>query len=576
MNNTRLLSIKTAWVVSMLGVLLSLLPLNTRAATFSLVPDTQVFGTGSMFTIDVKVDTEGVGVNAAQGTISFSPAVLEVTKIERTTSVFNFWLEEPTFSNTAGTVTFLGGSTNGFTGSSLSVFRIQFKVKGIGTSAISFTDGAISASDGSGTNVMKATKGIEITSVASADIIKIAPPQITRTPTTAKKVPALPTSSITLYPNEKRWYNASTPFTVSWTLPSDISAVASLISKDPRATPTQSEGLFDNKQFNALTDGTWYLHLRFKNNVGWGETLHRQLNIDSIPPLPFEVRIDSGTISDNPSPLISYKSADQLSGIKNYHLSVDSGEILVTTSTSVAIPPQAPGKHKLKVRAEDNAGNSTESIADFTITPIESPIINLSNTNTYANEGGLNVHGTTLPNASVKLILRDIVGGLVLETSSQGDVSGNWNALFDQPLKIGTYTVHAIAIDTRGAQSLPTISSLIEIRERPILTLGGVTITKSGIIWILITLLGGGIGAGIVIGRRSRSKQQRHILIAERDVTNAFHVIKKDLEEVLDAFSDHTITTEEQTKIEAILKRAHEHTEKTERYIVENINEISG
>ena len=57
-------------------------PLFAHAATFSISLDKQAFPIGQEFTADIKMDTEGVGVNAAQGTISFSPDVLSISKTD--------------------------------------------------------------------------------------------------------------------------------------------------------------------------------------------------------------------------------------------------------------------------------------------------------------------------------------------------------------------------------------------------------------------------------------------------------------------------------------------------------------
>jgi len=81
---------------------------------------------------------------------------------------------------------------------------------------------------------------------------------------------------------------------VNWDLPNDVTAVATEVDQHPDAVPAKSEGLFDNKTFSPLEDGVWYLHVQFKNSIGWGPTLHYRIGIDTAPPLGFSVTSPSG------------------------------------------------------------------------------------------------------------------------------------------------------------------------------------------------------------------------------------------------------------------------------------------
>lgn len=556
------------------GLFLVALPLVARAATFTISLDKQVFPLGDEFTADIKMDTESVGINASQGTISFSPDVLSVSKVDKSNSVFNFWLEEPAFANDTGKITFLGGSTSGFTGSSLEVFKITFKVKGIGKSSITFTDGAITASDGSGTNVMKGTRGVEITSVSKSDITVIAPPQITRVATATSGIPIIPKLIVQLYPDQNKWFNISARFNVKFNLPSDINAVATLISKDPRATPTQSEGLFDNKDFDALSDGVWYLHIRFRNNNGWGPTAHYRLAIDTHPPLPFTIKADMGNSATNPSPTLSYSSGDQLSGISRYTIGIDGKLVGNTSSTSFVLPPQTPGKHRILVGAHDPAENITESAYNIEITPIESPTLSLVSKDVFTNEGGLGLSGTALPNIKVRLDLKNETGDVFFEKDADVNQTGNWSAVFTNPLNNGTYIVSAVAIDERGAQSLPVILPPISVKDRPILTIYGIAITQLALIWILIALLVGGFASGFFLNNKFKKQREDRILIAERDIINVFKGAKANIAKAIEAFSDKKLTDEEIASIEFTLKQTIDSMEKAEKYVAENISEI--
>jgi hypothetical protein len=85
-----------------------LVPVQVMAATMSVSPNTGVYNTGSTFTVKVVVNTQGKSVNAAEGTVKFNPQELSVVSVDRSSSIFNLWVTEPTFSNSAGTINFSG------------------------------------------------------------------------------------------------------------------------------------------------------------------------------------------------------------------------------------------------------------------------------------------------------------------------------------------------------------------------------------------------------------------------------------------------------------------------------------
>jgi hypothetical protein len=343
-------------------VSLVLLSSLVQAATFSLSTDKTIFAIGSTFSVDVKIDSQDTGINAAQATVQFPKGVINVTAVDKTNSVFSFWLQGPSYSNDNGTITFVGGSTSGFTGKSLEVLNISFKVVGTGSADLTFTDGAITASDGSGTNVLSSMKGISFTSVASGGAAQItSPTQITRAAVPTGKLSEKPQLDVALYPKAESWYNTISNFIVQWPLPNDVTDVATAIDKDPSFVPTKSEGLFNNKTFSALSDGVWYLHVRFKNNIGWGPTNNYKIGIDTAPPLAFEVAVKEGLDTATLDPTISYETQDQPSGMSFYNIVVDNNIVTSTVGTTFKLSVLRPGNHNVVVEAVDLAGNKTST-----------------------------------------------------------------------------------------------------------------------------------------------------------------------------------------------------------------------
>ena len=543
------------------------------AATFSIITNKDTYAVSDQFNADIKIDSQDVGVNAGQATIKFSPAILQVVSIDKTSSVFNFWLEEPKFDNATGEITFIGGASGGLIGKSLQVIRVVLKAKGLGQSDFIFTDGAVTASDGSGTNVLsameKATVNIVATTAGTSTI-----QTIERTPIISDTVPGKPSVKVPLYPDPTQWYNTSSKFTANWTLPSDISAVATLLNKNPTSNPTDSKGIYNNETFSALSDGIWYLHVRFYNNIGWSVTNHYRLAIDTVPPSTFEIKFSDGLSSNNPTPIVTYQANDQLSGVANYYIQLDSNEAINTDLKSYTLLPQTPGKHIIKIGAEDRAGNKVENTAQFEILPIDSPKIFFVSTSVFVGEGGLLINGSSLAKASIILNVRDQKDNLIYNFVTNADDSGNWAMQIDSPLKKGTFYIEVLAKDSREALSLPIKSDLISVKERPIMVIWGFSVTYIQLVIFLVVILIGGLATGWYANVLINSQQERKILISQRDVSAGFNVIKKDVERAIKKWQDGKLEDYELTEIEFILKNINEKIEKLQKYIISGIKDI--
>jgi len=164
-----------------------------------------------------------------------------------------------------------------------------------------------------------------------------------------------------LYPDQNGWYNTIGNFLAQWQLPADVSAVATAVNQNPKFDPAVSEGLFDNKTFGALKEGIWYLHVQFKNSVGWGITAHYRIAIDAMPPFAFTAKSKEGLVTGVPSPTLQFETQDQPSGIASYRILADGNVVGSTASTTFMLPALSLGSHGIVVQAIDYAGNITES-----------------------------------------------------------------------------------------------------------------------------------------------------------------------------------------------------------------------
>lgn len=589
-------SIKISILALFLMVGAALFSGKASAADFYIIADKAAVKIGDKITADIKIDSQGVAINAAEATIKFPTSILEIASVSKAGSIFGFWLDEPTFSNQTGELKFTGGATTGFSGKTLQVLTINFTVKGTGKGEVNFSDGAITAADGSGTNVLSKMTGVEIDSSPSSSVTPVPPSppgsptppppppapapipppvQIVRPPVPSAKLPIIPSLTVPLYPDPKKWYNFANQFAVSWTLPRDISDVSTLINKDPASNPAKSEGLFDNKVFPRLEDGVWYLHVRFRNNVGWGPTAHYRLAIDTAPPLSFEVISAEGVSTDFPNPIISYQTGDSLSGVRNYSIRIDGGPAIDTEETSYKLPLQKPGKHSISVQAVDWAENIAEKILMIEILPIDSPVISSVSRSVFLGEGGLDIAGTALPNTKILLSINNSLEQTVYSTDAVSDEEGVWSKRIDYPLNKGRYYVVAVAEDLRGAQSLEVKSDTFVVKSKPLLVLFGLEITAAWFYLGLIVILLSGFLAGYLWNKSNNAKREDRILIAKRDVNTAFEVIKKDVDGLIKIFNGGKMDDTRIAEALLFLKRIEENIAGMRQDLSENIEEIN-
>ncbi|HNW96253.1 MAG TPA: cohesin domain-containing protein [Candidatus Paceibacterota bacterium] len=558
---------------------------SAQAATLYLTPVNSEIGVGEKVTVELKVDSEGTSFNAAQITIRFPKETLEVTALDKTTSAFSFWLEEPQFSNTDGVISFMGGTPYGVSGGAISILKMEFSAKGTGSGTISLTEGAITAADGSGTNILSKMSDALITVIpkrttpAAVEIQKIPEPQqIVREAVSAEKLPIKPVVKVPLYPDTTSWYNAVAPFTVSWELPLDISGVSTALNKYPNSIPTEnSEGLFDNKTFKALEDGVWYLHVRFQNNVGWGATAHYKIAVDTQLPLGFDITIFEGAETDNPTPTLQFKSSDALSGLKEYQVRIGDGDIVVIPvkdfNGTFKLPLQAPGERKVLVKAIDLAGNSIENSMDMKIIPIISPTITFVPTELFPEDNqDLIVKGTSLSGVNVILKVQKISSGekgeIALEGIAHPNDNGNWDFTFsNQSLPNGRYVVVAQNQDSRGALSLSVTSQEIRVKSKPIIQIGSFQLGKTGALVTLLVIIALGFGAGAWFYRERQKKLSLRLSIVKTDMAKVFRIIEDDIEKLKQA--NTTTTTADD---EFVAKRLQENINKMEGYLRKEID----
>ncbi|MEK7493855.1 MAG: cohesin domain-containing protein [Patescibacteria group bacterium] len=566
---------------------------SASAALLFAAPQSGTHALQEAFSISVKIDSQGDSINAAQARVTFPATILEVRSIDTSNSVFGFWPEAPLFSNENGTIDFIGGTVNGVSGASLHALTIEFIAKSVGEAPISLDNGAITIDDGTGTNVLTGATGanhrvsvsavipplpsVSETATSTQQALPlpgepIPPPVIIeRVPEPAKGLPEVPHVSVPLYPSPDNWYNIATPFNATWALPLDITDVATAINVNPNFTPQKSERLFDNKIFDSVPEGVSYLHVRFRNAIGWGPATHYRLAIDTAPPTPFIIESLSGFQTDDPAPIFQFETNDALSGIKHYLIKIGDAEAFEWKSGKLQLPLQQPGARKVSVRAIDFAGNGTSANVDLITIPIASPVITfVTEKMFFGAEEGITVKGTALPNIDVRVSLMKASGELISEHSALADSNGNWDLSFGEPLGVGAYAVFAQTKDARGALSLMVQADpIITVKSRPIITIGALEVGATGSALVLLIILCAGAGAGYWYFRERQRILRTDVAMTSRDQEHLYALMNTDLEKLTKNFDAMN-----ETEKKFIIDRVNENVQKMEKYILKEIKNI--
>ncbi len=566
------------------AILLSFAP-KVLAADLFLLPETGEFKIGEEFSIDVKIDSDNVSINASQAEIRFPNSILELTKVEIQDSVFNFWVEEPTFSNDTGILTFIGGTAKGVSGASLQVLKMRFKAKGSGKGEITMSDAVVTANDGKGTNVLSLIRGGSV--AVGTEVVKpIAPPEpevvekpieqpkkIIREAVLAKNLPEAPKLRVPLYPDETKWYNKQGEVIVLWELPDDIIEVATRVSqtKDKKSGEKEEE-LFTGKNLGILEEGVWYVRVQFRNNVGWGELAYYKISLDNTAPLPFEINMDN-LVSDNPSPNIVFETQDGFSGISHALIYIDGKDSIRATSTSFKIPPQEPGSHNMVIRIFDMAGNSIEDDISFEILPLPTPTIDFV-TKKVSQGDIIFISGSSIPNSFANIkIFRDSqeVFNKMVDTND----SGNWEMVIDELFKKGNYTLSVVTRDDRGAVSYPTELQSIRITSKTVLTLGFADLSWFEI-FVIAILLFLAIGASVAwYYIKEREKGEAYKIIVSRDIKKISKLVEDNLKELEDLHEGtKTFTPATKTQANTMIAKMKMNVGKMKKYLSAEIEKL--
>ena len=353
-----------------------------QAADVVLAPSTGSYSVGQTFTAVVRVAPNGSNINAVEASLKFNPTQLSVVSVSKDGSVFSLWTTEPAFSNSAGTITFGGGSPTPFTASS-NLLSITFRTVAAGTAPVTFSSASVLAADGRDTDVFRnSTPG-------SFTITTATTPTPTPTPTPVEESdeeegaiifgdpPRAPEVGSQVFLDPELWYK-STEGIFTWTLPFDVSAVAVEIATSSDNEPSKNPSAIYDPAIDEfiiskglVVDGEQFLSIQYQNQVGWGGILNRRLRIDTTPPEPFTITVRPGT-QPTDFPLLTFEATDLTSGIEYFEMTIADKEPIVVTPDEARLGyllrELEDGTYTVKVDAFDKAGNKREGSVAVLIT----------------------------------------------------------------------------------------------------------------------------------------------------------------------------------------------------------------
>jgi len=362
---------------------------GVHAATLSISPLTAQVAVGNIVSVKVVIGTQGKSINNSEGLVLFPSDMLDVISISKTPSIFTLWVEEPSFSNASGKISFNGGLPNpGFTGENGEVVLVTFKAKKVGTASIVFSDATVRENNGLGTDIL---------TFKQSGIINIGPRQI-EVPIllpSVNNLPALPVITSSTHPQQDQWYSSASA-TFSWSIPSNITSIQTLLGTSANSTPTVTyDASVSQKTITNLTDGTLYFHLRYMNALGWGPTAHYKIRVDSTPPEKFTLTVRDDGVRN----IVSLKAIDAISGIESYSLKINDQPALRIKHDSLikndyTLPIQEQGDHEIVAVVYDKAGNYTESRALFSSPVIVTPTLSVVTSHPIKNNP-IEIKGTS-------------------------------------------------------------------------------------------------------------------------------------------------------------------------------------
>ena len=341
-------------------------PLATRAQTtvnlngadlipkaeISIAPPSGTFTQGSTFEVPIYLNTKGNKISAIELHIGFDSDTLAVVKPSGGSSIIGLWIEAPSYDNSRGTITLIGGIPSGIVTESGLIASITFQAKAAGPASISIRDSSrILLGDGVGSPANYTSNRASYTIVS--------------------KPPGGVNVFSDTHPLRDRWYN-NPNISLSWTGESGVSGYSIAIDDKPNTIPDNTVDTSATAySYEDQPNGTRYFHIKALKNGIWSAPTDFPIRIDSEPPAEFEPEINYITAAIISRALVSFFTTDALSGLDHYEVGLidkskaaSESPVFVRSESPYQIPFDSIENARLIVRAFDKAGNVRDASID--------------------------------------------------------------------------------------------------------------------------------------------------------------------------------------------------------------------
>lgn len=541
-------------------------PVRADGALLFLSPASESFIEGETFSVELNLDASDLCVNAVQASVFFPAGKVEALGISKNNSILSFWTEEPFFSNLTGEISFAGGLPHPGCDGLGNLITVEFRAKKQGTANIVFEKAHVLASDGKGTNVLVGLNSAKYFVSAEKSFFETEPANI-----------ALPRVLSSSHPQKDEWYNNQEP-NFQWNLNKEILGVSFAFDKSPDTMPdTISKGKIQFKNYEKISDGIWYFHLRLEDRNGWGDPAHYKIQVDTKLPHPFDIVVDNIGDPTNPEPNLYFATNDDTSGVDYYKMKIgdeDFSKLMLAQINPFPLSLYAPGHYSIIVRAVDKAGNNIESRTFIDVEPIESPRILISPDIYISGEEMLYLEGEALPDVEVIIFLK-ADGKDIKEWQAFSNSKGEWSFSTKELIKSGTYYLSAQCKDKRGV-----ISNLSEPREIKVLLSGLsfgsfiISFKELVLFWILILFFGVIAGCFIIWKNKQVKKAlQKETKEAKDKLHQSFGILRKEMEEKIELMDSKPGFNPNERKVCEELKRDLKIAENSVSKEIEDIEE---
>ncbi|MDO8601282.1 MAG: cohesin domain-containing protein [bacterium] len=316
-------------------------------------PSVETVLVGSTFDVSVFLDTRGNSINAVELNLKFSQEKLSIVKPSGGKSFFSIWSAPPTYSNTEGRASFIGGIVNGITTGNGLITTITFKANASGQAVVEVLPSSkILTNDALGANII---------SEFGRGVYTISP-----------KSPEGPKVFSQTHPSGDRWYNNNNPI-LTWEKEPGVTDFSFELSDKPQTVPDNVADTQDTiTSFENVGDGVRYFHIKALKEGIWGSITHFPLYIDTTPPISFKPKIEVLTAAIIDRALVSFSTTDLLSGVDHYEVGIIDktkspleSPSFIEAESPYQLPAFISGNLVVIVRAQDRAGNVRDESADI-------------------------------------------------------------------------------------------------------------------------------------------------------------------------------------------------------------------